>query len=307
MSEIRTIAVVGAGTIGASWTALFLAHGLDVSVADPAPGAEARLAAFLDRALPDARPSPPPPGGEGRLTFATSAEEAAAMADLVQENAPEREALKADLVARIEAAAPPHAIIASSTTAFPHSVIAARAKDRARVIVAHPFNPPHLVPLVELVGATPDAPAVRAAHAFYQRLGREPVILRKEAVGHLANRLQAALMREALYCLEQGIAGVEDIDRAVRFGPGLRWACMGPFQTYHLAGGEGGLRHYFAHLGASQAQRWATLGTPVLDDRLVEQAITGVEAMLGGKTTEELARMRDGALKAVSAALRPAR
>jgi carnitine 3-dehydrogenase len=217
----------------------------------------------------------------------------------VQENAPEREDLKVGLIARLEGAAPPHAIIASSTTAFPQSTLAAKSSDPTRIIVAHPFNPPHLVPLVELVGATPDAPAVLRAFEFYKSLGREPVILKKEAVGHLANRLQAAVMREALYCLEQGIADVEDIDRALRYGPGIRWAFMGPFQTYHLAGGVGGIRHYFAHLGRSQAQRWSSLGTPTLNEDLENRVIGGVERMIGEKSVAELEIVRDRAIKAI--------
>jgi carnitine 3-dehydrogenase len=295
--EIRTIAVIGTGTIGASWAALFLGHGIDVVATDPAPEAEARLRAFVARALPDARPEPAPP--EGKLTFVATPEQAAENADLVQENAPEREDLKAGLIARLETAAPPHAIIASSTTAFPPSRLAAKAKDPGRIIVAHPFNPPHLVPLVELVGVRPDAPAVLRAFAFYKSLGRQPVILKKEAVGHLANRLQAAVMREALYCLEQGIADVQDIDRALRYGPGLRWAFMGPFQTYHLAGGTGGIRHYFAHLGRSQAQRWSSLGTPTLNEELENRVIAGVERMIGEKSVAELETVRDRALKAI--------
>jgi 3-hydroxyacyl-CoA dehydrogenase len=142
------------------------------------------------------------------------------------------------------------------------------------------------------------------AFAFYKSLGREPVILKKEAVGHLANRFQAALMREALYCLEQGIADVEDIDRAVRYGPGLRWAFMGPFQTYHLAGGNGGIRHYFSHLGPSQVRRWEALGTPDLNDTLMEKATAGVEAMLGQLTAEQLEADRNQKLKAVIGALK---
>jgi 3-hydroxyacyl-CoA dehydrogenase len=299
---IRTIAVIGTGTIGASWAALFLGHGLDVIASDPAAGAEARLRAFLVRVLPDARPEPAP--AEGNLTFVATPEQAAAGADLVQENAPEREDLKSDLIARLEAAAPPHALIASSTTAFPQSTVAAKAKNPARIIVAHPFNPPHLVPLVELVGVAPEAPAVQRAFAFYKSLGREPVILRKEAVGHLANRLQAAVMREALYCLEQGIADVEDIDRAVRYGPGLRWAVMGPFQTYHLAGGAGGIRHYFAHLGRSQARRWSSLGTPMLNEELEGRVVAGVERMVGDKSIAKLEAERDHALTGVLKAVR---
>jgi 3-hydroxyacyl-CoA dehydrogenase len=303
--DIKTVAVIGTGTIGASWAALFLGHGLDVIASDPARGAEDRLRAFVARALPDARPEPAP--APGNLTFAAMAEQAVGRADLVQENAPEHEDLKADLIARIEAAAPAHAIIASSTTAIPQSQIAAKAKAPARIIVAHPFNPPHLVPLVELVGTTPDAPAVRRAFSFYKSLGREPVTLKKEAVGHLANRLQAAVMREALYCLEQGLADVEDIDRAVRYGPGLRWAFMGPFQTYHLAGGAGGIRHYFAHLGRSQAQRWSSLGTPILTKELENSVIEGVERMLGNKSVAQLEVDRDRSLQAILDAVRRGR
>lgn len=303
MEHIRTVAVIGTGTIGASWSALFLAHGLDVRAYDPSPEAEARLRAFVSRALPDMRRQQQPPR-DGQLLFLSTLEHAVAAADLVQENGPEREEVKVGLISQIEAAAPDHAIVASSTTAFPQSRIAAGARDPSRVIIAHPFNPPHLMPLVELVGLRPDAPAVLGAFKFYKRLGREPVILKAEAVGHLANRFQAAVMREALYCLEQGVADVEDIDRAVRFGPGLRWAFMGPFQTYHLAGGGGGIRHYFRHLGLSQVKRWESLGTPDLNDALKEKAIAGVEAMLGDLTTEELEAARDSNLKAVIAALR---
>lgn len=299
--DITAVAVVGTGTIGASWAALFLAHGLDVVASDPAPDAEARLAAFVERALPDV--AAPNGTTRGQLSFRRDPRQAVAGALFVQENAPEREELKADLIATVQAAAPPNAIIASSTTAFPQSTIAARAGDRTRVIVAHPFNPPHLVPLVELVGSAPDVPAIARAAAFYRRLGREPVVLKREAVGHLANRLQAAVMREALYCLEQGIGDVEDIDRALRYGPGLRWSFMGPFATYHLAGGAGGIRHYFAHLGASQAQRWAALGEPRMTPELTQRVIAGVEAMTAGRPVTELEAERDARLKAVTAAL----
>jgi len=304
-SAIKTIAVIGTGTIGASWAALFTGHGYDVVASDPAPDAEARMREFVSRALPDAKPAEPVT--EGKLTFVSTPEAAVANADLIQENAPERADLKADLIARFEAAAPAHCVIASSTTAFPQSTVAAKAKDKTRVIVAHPFNPPHLVPLVELVGSAPDAPAVLKAYAFYKSVGREPVILKKEAVGHLANRLQGALMREAMYCLEQGIADVEDIDRALRYGPGLRWAFMGAFQTYHLAGGKGGIRHYFKHLGASQQQRWDALGTPKLTPEFEAKAIAGVEKMIGERTIDELEAERDRALKAITAAVKAAR
>jgi 3-hydroxyacyl-CoA dehydrogenase len=298
---ITRVAVIGTGTIGASWAALFLAHGLDVVASDPAPDAEAKLAAFVGRALPDI--AAPAGTKRGRLSFERDPAKAVAGIRFVQENAPEREGLKADLIAELQAAAPADAIIASSTTAFPHSTIAAKARDKTRVIVAHPFNPPHLVPLVELVGSAPDVPAITEAVDFYKRLGREPVVLKKEAVGHLANRFQAAVMREALYCLEQGLADVEDIDRALRYGPGLRWSFMGPFETYHLAGGAGGIRHYFAHLGASQAKRWAALGSPTMTPELTQRVIDGVDAMTKGQDVGELEARRDARLKAVTKAI----
>lgn len=300
-ASIRTIALIGTGTIGASWAALFIGHGLDVIATDPAPGAEERLRTFVTRALPDAVPENPPT--QGRLSFVADPEQAVRSADLVQENAPERADLKADLIARLEAAMPESCFIASSTTALTHSTIAAKAKDPARVIVAHPFNPPHLVPLVELVGLRPDVPAIPRAIAFYKSLGREPVVLKKEAVGHLANRLQAAVMREALYILEQGIADVEDIDKAVKFGPGLRWAFMGPYQTFHLAGGKGGIRHYLDHLFPSQHQRWAALGEPTMNAGLKQRMVEGVDQLAAGRSIAEMEAERDAALKAILAAL----
>lgn len=301
-SAIRTVAVIGTGTIGASWSALFLAHGFDVVATDPAPGAEERLKAFVATAMADAAPAGRVPV-PGTLRFSARADDAVVAADFIQENAPEREDLKANLIASLMDAAPAHAILGSSTTAFPRSALVTKTSHGDRVLVAHPFNPPHLVPLVEIVGETPDAPAVGAAVAFYRRLGREPVVLKKEAIGHLANRLQAALVREALYCLQDGIADVDAIDRALKYGPGLRWAWMGPFETYHLAGGAGGIRHYLDHLGPSQEKRWASLGQPQLTDELKAQAVAGVEAMIGDATPDELAARRDAALKAVTAAV----
>jgi 3-hydroxyacyl-CoA dehydrogenase len=301
MTAIRTVAVIGTGTIGESWAALFLGHGLDVVAYDPRADSEDRLRRAIARLSPDARPRDR--AKEGVLRFAASAEEAAASVDLIQENAPEKPEVKAGLIAALEAAMPAHGLIASSTTALTHSTITAKAREPERIVVAHPFNPPHLVPLVELVGKSPDSPAVKRAYAFYAALGRQPVILKREAVGHLANRLQAALVREALYVLQEGIADIADIDKAVKYGPGLRWAYMGPFQTYHLAGGEAGIRHYMEHLLPSQMQRWAALGTPVMDDAFIAQVVEGVEMAMAGRPVAEMAAERDHALKAILAAL----
>lgn len=289
MESFEKIAVVGCGVVGASWTALFLSHGRDVVAADPAPGAQEKLRAFVRRARPDlARLGAT---GEGTLRFVASAEEAVAQADFVQESAREDEAFKRDLLARLDAAAPAAAIIASSTSALLRSRIVAACARPRRVVVAHPFNPPHLLPLVEICGE--DDSVVARACAFYRALGRRPIVLRKEAAGHVANRLTAALYREAVHLVAEGIADVADIDAAISEGPGLRWAIMGPHLTYHLGGGEGGIRHYLDHLGPSQERRWATLGTPRLTDEVKAAIVAGVEAETQGAPVAALEARRD--------------
>ena len=301
---IRTVAVIGAGTIGASWAALFLAHGYDVVASDPAEGASDFLSSFIERAMPDLRAL----GAvkQGKLTFLEDVHEAAQWADFIQESAPEQEALKAELIGRLDAAAAPDVLIASSTSMIPRSRLVAKARRADRVIVGHPFNPPHLVPLVEIVGAAPDSSAVRRACGFYRTLGRQPVVLRREIFGHIANRLQAAVWREALWLLEHEIADVEDIDRAVRFGPGLRWAIMGPFLTFHLAGGQSGAEHAFDQFGPGLAKVWASLGTPSMRDPLRQAMIKGVERMTEGRSVTALEVERDSSLRAIMSLCTPA-
>lgn len=291
VEAVRRVAVVGAGVVGASWAAYFLAHGMDVAASDPGPGAEDYLASFIERVRPDlARLGL---AGNGRLSFHTEAEEAVAGAGFVQENAPEREELKRALLARLDRATPADVIVASSTSSLLRGRMVQDCATPERIIVAHPFNPPHLVPLVELVG---DQAATRWAADFYRAIGKRPVTLKREATGHIANRLTAALWREALYILEQGIAEVEDIDAAVAHGPGLRWAHMGPFMTYHLGGGPGGLQHYMEHLGPSQVRRWQDLGMPSINEELTRRAVDGVLREAAGRSIEELERERDEAL-----------
>lgn len=263
---IRSVAVLGAaGVVGASWCALFAHHGLEVRAQDPAPGLEERVRRFAERAGPALRALAPDAGPPGRITFHSDPGEAAADADWAQECAPERADVKRALLAQLDRAMRPEAIIASSTSALLRTEIAADcARHPERVIAAHPFNPPHLLPLVELVGPTPDAPAVLRAAAWLRGLGKHPVILRREAVGHIANRLNSSIYREAVSLVEQGIASVEDVDAAMVHGPGARWAVLGPHLLYHLGGGPGGIRHYLAHLGPSQVRRWADLRTPEL-------------------------------------------
>jgi carnitine 3-dehydrogenase len=292
VTTIKRVAVIGCGTVGASWAALFLGHGLDVAAYDPSPGAEERLQSFVDHALDQLAELGIREKGE--LRFSGDLTDVLGAADFVQENVPEDEALKRRMLADIDALTAEGVIIASSTSALLRSSIVADCKTPRRFIVAHPFNPPHLVPLVELVGD--DENIVQQAAEFYRTLGRRPVILKREMPGHIANRLSSALYREAVYLVEQGVASVADIDAALCNGPGLRWAVMGPHMTYHLGGGPGGIEHYLAHLGPSQVRRWASLGSPTLSPEVRKQIVEGVAEEAGDRSIQELEERRDRAL-----------
>ena len=298
-NPIRTVAVVGSGVIGASWAALFLAHGLDVRVCDPAPDAEEQSRALIANAMEDLKTLGLT--GSGKLVFVETVQDAVSDVDFVQENGPEREEIKAKLLADIDQAAPPHAIIASSTSALLRSKITAACRTPDRVIVGHPFNPPHLVPLVEIVGPSPDADAVRRAEAFYQSVGRETVVLKKEAVGHLINRINSAVWREAVSLYQQGLADPADIDRAITAGPGIRWSFLGPYEMYHLGGGEGGIAHYFDHLQPIQEERWKSMPTPQLNEAFRKQIVESVQETFGDKSIPELAKRRDERIMALLA------
>lgn len=293
---ISRIAIVGAGMIGASWAALAMAHGIDVAAYDPAPEAEAKFAAYVARAR--AQLDELGLVSTGRFDFTTDLGEALAGAQFVQEN----EAVKRGLLRQIDELAAPGAIIASSTSALVRSAIVADCATSSRVIVAHPFNPPHLVPLVEIVGNDPDV--VARACGYYRTQGRRPVVLNREMPGHIANRLASALYREAVHLVAEGVASVAEIDAALCNGPGLRWALMGPHMTYHLGGGEGGIAGYLAHLGPSQERRWASLGSPALDEPVIRAIVAGVADEAGGLTIAELEARRDEGLLALLKARR---
>ncbi len=270
--DIKTVALVGTGVIGASWAVAFLGAGLTVRATDPAPGAEGRLRNFVAQAWPD-MVSLGRHGGrsleaaQGALVFCAEGGEAARGADLVQENAPERLDVKRETYAALEAVLAPQALIASSTSGIMPSQLQASLQHPERLLVGHPFNPPHLIPLVEVVpGQATTEPYVTLAMDFYRRLGKTPIRLRKEVVGHIANRLQAAIWREAVYLAREGVASVEDIDLAVAAGPGQRWSIMGPSLTFHLAGGQGGMAHFLDHLGPAMETWWAALGEVHLDE-----------------------------------------
>lgn len=294
-SDPASVAVVGAGSIGGSWVALALAHGLAVRASDPAPGAEERLRAAVHSHL-EALVDDPEEQLTG-LVFTADLATAAADADLVLEAGPERVDLKRELFAALDAAAAPDVLLASSSSGFGPSAFQDACRHPERVVVTHPFNPPHLVPLVEVVGGRlTSEDAVEAAMAVMTRLGRRPVRVRAELPGHVVNRLQAALWREAYDLVGRGAISVADLDAAVASGPGLRWALLGPIATQHLSGGPDGLAHVLEHLGPPMVDWWADLGAPDLTPDLVGTLVDGVRDELGGREQAVLAA-RDRALR----------
>ena len=298
------MAVVGCGLIGSSWAAYFLHRGLNVHAYHPLAGGEARLRGIVEEALGDLASVGATDTRPGRLAYFPDLAGAIGGADFVQENAPEKLDLKQNLLKDIDSLAPSDVLVGSSTSSFPASDLQALCVRPQRVLVAHPFNPPHLVPLVEIVGgAHTDADARDAAYRFFERIGKAPVRVAREAVGHLANRMSAALWREAVHIVAEGIASVEDVDRAIRFGPGLRWAIDGPHMLYHLGGGEGGMAAYLQHLGPAQEARWATLGSPTLDPETRRKLVDGVLHEADGRSLEELKKRRDRLMIAVLKAL----
>ena len=226
-----------------------------------------------------------------RLTFTTSLQDALSEADFVQENGPERPDFKMKLFADIDAAAPVDSIIASSSSGITPSVMQTNCVHPERVLVGHPFNPPHVIPLVEVVGgAKTSDEAVRRAMAFYESIGKKAIRLNKELPGHVANRLQSALYREVLYLIEQGVLSVEDADAAVSYGPGPRWGVMGPSLQWHLGGGQGGIKHFIEHLLPPMVQSWKVLGTPIVTPELQRTLADGVMREAAGRTVERLAQ-----------------
>jgi 3-hydroxyacyl-CoA dehydrogenase len=289
---IHRIAIVGTGVIGASWSAYYLARGFDVVATDPAPNAEANLRKYVDEAwsllttigLSDR-------ASRDRLTFTAILQDALADADFVQENGPERPDFKKKLFADMDAAAPVDSIIASSSSGITPSVMQTNCVHPERVLVGHPFNPPHVIPLVEVVGgAKTSDEAVRKAMAFYTSIGKKAIHLKKELPGHVANRLQSALYREVLYLIEQDVLSVEDADAAVSYGPGPRWGVVGPSLQWHLGGGQGGIKHFIEHLLPPMVQSWKVLGTPNVTPELQRTLAEGVMREAAGRTVEQLAQ-----------------
>src|SRR5216110_1635518 len=289
---IHRIAIVGTGVIGASWAAQYLARSFDVVATDPAPNAEANLRKYVDEAWGQLEAIGLSPGAaRDRLTFTPDMKAALAQADLVQENAPERPEFKIKLFADIDDATPIDSIIASSSSGITPSVMQSKCKHPERVLVGHPFNPPHIIPLVEVVGGARTAPeAIKQAMAFYASIGKKPIQLRKELPGHVANRLQAALYREMLYLIEQGVLSVEETDAAVCYGPGLRWGVMGQSLQWHVGGGAGGIKHFMEHLMDPLQGMMKALGTPNITPALKQTVIDGVMREAGDESVNQLAK-----------------
>ena len=292
----KRISVIGAGTIGASWAAYFLARGFEVAAYDPAPNGEDFARRFIDNAWPTLQKLNAVQSGADRNRFSFFKDPAAAAegAAFVQESGPESEDVKIELLAAIDAVAPPDSVIASSSSGLLISRVAAKCKHLERCVIGHPFNPPHLIPLVEVVGGAKTSPdAVRKAMTFYREIGKHPIHIKKEVRGHVANRLQMALWREAIHLVIEGVVSVADADAAIAYGPGLRWALMGPHLCFHMGGGDGGMKHYLDHLGPANQSWMDDLGTPRLDAKTQKAIIDGVTEEAAGRSMDDLRRWRD--------------
>jgi len=296
---IRRVAIIGTGVIGASWTALFLAKGLEVIATDIASDAEMTLRRFVKAAWPALERLGLAPGAsQSHLTFTTDVAAAVGPADFVQENGPERIDFKKKLYRQLDELLPADVIIASSSSGLTMSEIQSDCRlHPERCVIGHPFNPPHLVPLVEIVGGakTSEATIERAAE-FYTQLGKQAVRLRKEVPGHVANRLQAALAREVYYLVSEDVISVGDVDKALCWGPGLRWGIMGQVLLNHLGGGQGGIEHFFEQFTKPMTAWWKVLGSPELTPEVQRKLIDGLHAEVGSRSISELEAQRDDVL-----------
>src|SRR5499427_5385608 len=293
---IRRIAIIGTGVIGASWTALFLAKGLQVVATDIAPNAEAALRKFVETAWPALKRLGLSSGAsQSNLKFTAALAQAVGEVDLVQENGPERIDFKQKLYGQLDELLSPDVIVASSSSGLKMSDIQLGAKlHPERCVIAHPFNPPHLIPLVEIVGgAKTSEETIRRATEFYASIGQRPVRLNKEMPGHVANRLQATLAREVYYLVSEGIVSAADVDTALSWGPGLRWGIMGNMMLNHLGGGPGGIEHFFQQFAGPMSTSWKALGSPVLTPELQKKLIDQVHAEVGSRSIEDLEAERD--------------
>lgn len=305
MSEIKTVGLIGGGVIGAGWAARCLARGLDVVAWDPAPEGAAVLRAKVANAWPALEKMGLVEGAsQDRLQTVQSLEAVAKVADFIQESAPERLELKIDVHRQIDAAARPEVPIGSSTSGLLPSEFQAQCAHPERVFVGHPFNPVYLLPLVEVLGGEKtDAAVLDRAEAFYRTIGMHPLRVRTEIEGFLSDRLQEALWRENLHMVADGVATTGELDDAIVYGPGLRWAFMGVNKTFALAGGEQGMRHFMEQFGPALKLPWTKLEAPELTDDLIDRMVDGTTEQLGGASIREMERLRDDCLIEIMRAL----
>jgi ketoreductase RED1 len=302
-------AIIGAGVIGASWTALFLAHGLDVVVNDPRPDVEQFVRDYIRNNLATLEALGLATANlEAKLRFEGDLESAVAGADLVQENGPERIEFKQDLWARISKVVGDKALLLSSSSARPATEQALKSSRPERLLVGHPFNPPHLIPLVEVVpGEKTSENTVADAVAFYTALGKVPRVVRKEMPGFVANRLQRAIFRECCYLVIQGVVTVDELDDIVTSSIGLRWAADGPFRSFHLGGGAGGFRSFFKQFGPGLNEAWKNMAPVDLNEAAQDKIIAQAEASFAARPAERLESERDAKQLAIIQALKSVR
>ena len=306
MRKVTTLGLLGTGVIGGGWAARALHFGIDVIAADVKPEMEEWIRGAVANAEPAlARLTSAPLPPKGTLIFTTDLKTMAERADFIQENVPEQLPLKQRILAEVSRFAAADVVIASSTSGLTPTDLARDMAAPERFLVAHPFNPVYLLPLVELVGGEKTAPAaIEAAAKFFTYIGMHPLRVRREVPGHLTDRLQEALWREILHLVNDGIATTGELDESIVYGPGLRWAAMGTNLIYHLAGGESGMRHMLAQFGPCLKWPWTKLEAPELTDTLIDRMVEGTQAQAAGRSIRELERLRDDSLVAVQQVLR---
>jgi carnitine 3-dehydrogenase len=295
---VRTVTVVGTGVIGGGWAAHFLRRGYDVVAWDPGPDALTRLSGLLDTAWPSLeRLGLSADASRNRLRWADTLADALAHTDFVQESSPEVLDQKVALLAEIDRLTSPEVVVASSTSGLLMTDMAVQCVNAGRFLVGHPFNPPYLIPLVEVVGGKKtDADTVTWAEEFYTAAGKISLTMEQEVPGFVGNRLQEALWREALHMVDSGQATVQQIDDSIAHGPGLRWAIMGPMLTFHLAGGPGGMGHMLDHFGPALLEPWTRLEAPELTTELRDRVVAGAVGAAHGRSVSELEQRRDAFL-----------
>lgn len=297
--KIQNITIVGTGVIGASWAAYYLSRGFNVTATDPGPNAETNLRKYIDAAWKTLTViGLSPNASRDNLEFTLDMKAALSTADFVQENGPERKDFKIKLFADMDAATPADSIIASSSSGLTMSVMQSACKHPERCVIGHPFNPPHVIPLVEVVAGENTSPdVVKQVIAFYASIGKKPIHVRKEVVGHVANRLQAALYREVVNLIEKGVLDVADSDTALSWGPGLRWGVMGANLLFHLGGGQGGIKHFMEQFPGPLGIWWKDLGAQTeFSPEAQQKIVQGVLQEAGGRSIDELSEERDKVL-----------